>query len=511
MTSGGAEAFKAAVRRSLLLIVLLVLLGVVAVNVLKQLEGPRYDASASVLISTQPLAHIIAGTISGTTPPFVDPTRIMADARALAGSTSVYLRAARTTGDSPESLKAATRVSGGADDDLLTFTASSDVARRATVMAYAVASAYVDYRAALNSRDISRQTKELRSRLARLGPDDPARRDIQALLNKLDAIASASSSDAKVVQTSSSATKTTPAPVKDSLLGFSIGLVIALLVAALREAVDTTVRSEDDVEDLLAMPVIASLPSLPRRTRLVTYGRHEPMFADTYALLAARLAHARDPAGHAVLAVTSASAAEGKTATAANLAVALARRGTRVILCDFDFRNAELAELFGVPESAPGLLQVLAGSASLHGALWSVALDPSQPRISQNGAGPSAEAGGLPNAPEVAPGASLHLLPAGGTAKTSAIHAPAVRDILADLRAQADFVVLDTPPALLTVEIGELARMIDEVLIVVRQGRATQRTLRLLGRQARSWPTRFAGVVLTDAPRDVQQEYYGRR
>jgi Mrp family chromosome partitioning ATPase len=507
VTSRGAEAFKAAIRRSLLLIVLLVVVGIVAVNVLKQYEGSRYDASARVLISTQPLVQIIAGTVSGTTPPFVDPTRIMADARALAGSGDVYRHAARATGDSPSALKDATNVSGGADDDLLTFTASSDDAKGAIAVANAVADAYVAYRAAINSREISGQTIRLRAKLAGLQPSDSARREIQALLNKLDALASLTSSDAKVVQTASSATKTTPAPVKDSFLGFSLGLVIGLLVAAVREAVDTRIRSEEDVEDLLAMPLIATLPTLPRSTRLVTYGRHEPAFADTYALLAANIAQSRATAAHSVLAVTSAGASEGKTATAANLAVSLARRGTSVILCDFDFRNAALADLFGVPDTAPGVLQILAGAGSVQDSLWLVALGRKQPRISPNGAKPPTD--DLAE-DEVAPGASLHLLPAGGTAKASAIHTPAASTLLADLRHRVDFVVLDTPPALLAVEMAELARRLDYVLIVVRHGRATQRSLRLLGRQARSWSAPSAAAILTDVP-ETQSPYYGRR
>jgi Mrp family chromosome partitioning ATPase len=507
VTSRGAEAFKAAIRRSLLLIVLLALVGIVAVNVLKQSEGSRYDASARVLISTQPFAHVVAGTMSGTTPPFLDPARIMADARALARSGDVYQRAARTTGEPASALKAATVVSGGADDDLLTFTASSDGEHRAIVNANAVAGAYVAYRSDLNSREIRGQTSRLRAKLAGLRASDNARREIEALLNKLDAIATLTASDAKVAQTASSATKTTPAPLKDSFLGFSLGLVIGLLVAAVREAVDTRVRSEEDVEDILGMPLIATLPTLPRRTRLVTYGRHEPAFAEMYALVAANVAQSRAASPHSVLAVTSAVASEGKTATAANLAVSLARRGTSVILCDFDFRRAALADLFGVPDAATGALQILSGSGSIDESLWLVTLDRKQPRVSLNGAKPPTVNAGEDDVP---PGASLHLLPAGGTAKASAIHSSASGRLLADLRHRVDFVVLDTPPALLAVEMAELSRLIDYVLVVVRHGRATQRSLRLLGRQARSWPAQSAAAILTDAP-GRQNAYYGRR
>ena len=96
MNSGGAEALKAAIRRSLLLIGLVVLLGIVAVNAFKQIAGPRYEASSRVLISTTSLAQIITQTV----PPFVDPNRIEATARALAGSPEVYKLGAQRTGGS---------------------------------------------------------------------------------------------------------------------------------------------------------------------------------------------------------------------------------------------------------------------------------------------------------------------------------------------------------------------------------------------------------------------------
>src|SRR5947207_4523770 len=146
MTSGGAEALKAAIRRSLLLIFLLVLLGIFAVNAFKQLRGPRYQASAQVLISTTSIAQIITQTV----PPFVDPNRIEATARALAGSPDVYNLAAERVGNSlgtPADMSAATSVSGGTNDDILTFSSTSDDPRVASGTVNAVANAYVLFRA----------------------------------------------------------------------------------------------------------------------------------------------------------------------------------------------------------------------------------------------------------------------------------------------------------------------------------------------------------------------------
>jgi Mrp family chromosome partitioning ATPase len=513
MTSGGAEALKAAIRRSLFLIVLLVLLGVVAVNAFKQLRGPRYEAHSRVLISTTSLLQIL----TQTSPPFVDPNRIEATARALADSPRVYELAAQRVGGSlgrPSDMATATSVSGGTNDDILTFRATSDDPGRAVGIANAVANAYVVFRADLSSSTINKTMAELRTKLQGLKPNDSGRADIQKLLNTLDALSTASSGDAKVVQTASSAAKTSPAPVKDSLLGFSIGLVIALLMVAVREAIDTTVRSESDVEDLLAVPVLATVRSLPRRTRMVTYGRHEAAYADTYALLAATLAQARVEDKRKVLAVTSAVSREGKTTTAANLAVSLARRGMNVVLCDFDFRKPALSDVFQIPRDSPGVLQVLADGAHLEDVLWSVTLTGPRPRVSKNGALPPAPPGASTNGKETdAAGGSLLFLPSGGAVRSqSGSLSRRLAPLLKQLRSRADFVIVDTPPALLTVELADLSRLIDDVLVVVRQGRVTQRSLRSLSRQARSWPVEVTGAVLTDAPAgDEQYAYYGSR
>jgi non-specific protein-tyrosine kinase len=528
MSTRADEALKSAVRRSLPILIGLIVVGVLASNSYSQAKGPSYQAVSQVQVSATPLSSIITGTQAA----FVDPQRSQDTALALAASPQLYQLASRRTAGrfgSAGALKSAISVAAVPDTDILAFTAASPKARRAVGIANAVAAAYVAFRSSLTSASIAGTIAKLQQTLAALPPTSAEHNQVQGELNRVQLLQGASSSDSTVIQSAVSASKTAPAPLKDSLLGLSAGLVVALLLIGLREAFDTTVRSEGDVEDALSRPVLASVRRLPRRQKIVTYGRHEAMFADAYSLLAAQLSPTEPRETGTVLAVTSALSREGKTTTAVNLAVAAARRGARVLLVDFDFRKSELSALLPVPEGVPGALQVLGGSVTLEEALWNVALDSPQPELSQsrNGRRPSPSVPGLPgratgagrtanattaDAADSALG-TLQFLPAGGMQNPRrASERPALAPLIRELRHHADLIVIDTPPALITAEMTELAELIDLALVVVRQGYLSRRSLRSLARHVRTWRADLAGAVLTDVPSPSgHSTYYGAR
>ena len=506
MTSGGAEALKAAFRRSLPLIVGLILLGIVAVNVFKAVQGPRYEANARVLISTTPLLSIITDTQSN----FVDPQRIQATAVGIAQSPRVYAIAASESDEEfgdEGALRSATRVTGDEASDLVTFSAATDDVDTAIGIANSVAGAFLTFRDELSTEQIESTLDGLRSRLATLPAGSSERAQLETQLARLEVL-QGNASDDQLIQRASSADQTSPALVKDSLVGFAIGLIVSLLLVALREAIDTTVRTEGQVEEVLSAPVLASVKTMPRRTRLVTYGRHEATFADTYALLAAQLVSGEPGRHGSVLAVTSAMPEEGKTTTAANLAVSVARRGLHVILADFDFRKPGVSEVFELPKEAKGALQVIGGRVqSLDDVLWSVSLDGPRPKVSVNGGEPTDATGSTATSLHAG---SLHVLPSGGLINTREVPQQGrLRNLISDLRAHADLVILDTPPALLTMEVAELSNIVDSIVVVVRQGRVSYRNLRALGRQARSWSAEVSGAVMTDMQTEGEYSYYG--
>jgi len=506
MTTGGVDALKAAIRRSLPLLIGLIVLGIIAVNVFQQARGARYEATSKVLVTSTPLTSII----SGTQPGFVDPERVQQTAIGIAESSEVYRVAAARNHQqhgSAGDLQSAVSVSADTNNDLISFTASSSDPEEAVGMANAVARGYIGFRKRLAGAQIADTIKGLKESLDQLPSDDPKRSRVEGNLSRLQVLQD-NASDSQLVESATSAGKTSPAPLKDSVVGLSIGLIIGLLLIAIREAVDTTARSEGDVEDLLGLPVLASVRTVPRHSRLVTYGRHEGEFADAYALLAAQLVHTKAGGEGAALAITSAVPKEGKTITAANLAVAVARRGSNAILADFDFRKPGVGETFGLPDDAPGAIQVMAQEVPLESALWSASLDGTRPVLESGGSTPAhpPRTGGI-RAPQS--NGSLRVLPAGGATR-SAPHQEQLQYLLTMLQSEADLVILDTPPALLTVEVAELSRLVDAVLLIVRQGVVTQRNLRALQRQLRTWPSDILGTVMTDVRTDTKYADYGK-
>ena len=499
MRSGGAEVLKETIRRSIPIALALVVLGALALNGIRQLQGPQYSGTAKVLFSNMELGALLTGTES-----FTDPERAADTELAVAGSEELYLRTARTTDEelgTAEDLQGAMKIE--VESDILTFTASSSLPASATGIANAVATEYIDWREELAGETIREAIAQVQSEIATTG----SRPFLREQLNRLRLMETLNSGNAVLMQEATTATKTSPRPVRDSILGGALGFLIGLLVVGAREVLNTKIRSEGDIEEILGVPVLATVPTFPRRTKLVMLGRHEAEFGDTYAVLAATLAQLSPNQDSIAVAVTSAIAGEGKTSTASNLAVAFARRGKSVILADFDVRKPSVGEVFRIPRDASGLMQVIAGTEDdVDDLLWSVSVNgkartwESKPPATNGHPETNGRGAG-----------TLLVLPSGGSLPAgSGTDMRQIAPLITRLRRQADVVVLDTPPALLTAEMTELSRNVDVVVAVVRQGRSTRRSLHSLTRQAQNWSAEFVGAVLTDVPTEEHRAYYGR-
>ena len=489
------EILTGALRRSLWIVALTVVLGVIALNLVRSREGPEFQATAHVLLSPTDLGLAITGFQT-----FVDPERLDDAEIELAEARQLYLEAAERTDATAPELSSA--VSVDLDGNTLQFTATDDDADHAVEMVNAVAETYRGWRADVAGEAIDDAIAQVRSQIRESG----ATAELRDQLNRLQLLRRLSAGRVLLVETARDAVQTRPNPVRDSILGALLGLFFGLVAVAFREAVDTRVRSETEVEELLEVPVVGTVETLPRRTQLVAFGVRNERYADMYALLAANLAQGRKSGEHSVIAVTSATASEGKTTTASNLAAALARRNARVLLVDMDTRRPTLAKVFRIPPTTPGLDAVIARKAKLDDALWTVSLNGRRPDAHGTavltGEEPQPEADGRPG--------SLQVLPLSiGRAGSGLAYSERLPGFFKELQRRADYVVIDTPPALATAEMTEISRLVDVVLVVVRHGRVSRRSLGALTRMYRSWPGVRVNAVLVDAPRHEGYSYYG--
>ncbi|HEX7940840.1 MAG TPA: GNVR domain-containing protein, partial [Gemmatimonadaceae bacterium] len=244
-------------------------------------------------------------------------------------------------------------------------------------------------------------------------------------------------------------------------LGLLLGLMLGGGMAFVRELQQPSIRRRDDMERLLQVPGLAVIPKASTASRwlrrllpfhggegqgsgarvdLITLARAPSAGAEAYRLLRANLALSPRDAGLRTIAITSAIQGEGKTFTAANLAVSIAREGLRVLLVDGDLRHGRLHRIFGVPRS-PGLVELLEGQT-----------DPTVVRETCVD--------------------GLSLLPRGrGTGQPlMSLNGERTRLLLQGIARNADIVVLDTPPILAAADAAILAAMADGVLVVVRAG-----------------------------------------
>src|SRR5262245_33862276 len=127
MNRGGAEAIKAALRRSVPLIVALAVLGAIGLNLLSQVRGAKYEATTRVLLTTSDVESLL----TGTQPVFVDPDQVHDTAIALASSPELFARVARKHPalGSANDIEDATKVSGQ-DKNIVAFAVTTDNAER---------------------------------------------------------------------------------------------------------------------------------------------------------------------------------------------------------------------------------------------------------------------------------------------------------------------------------------------------------------------------------------------
>jgi succinoglycan biosynthesis transport protein ExoP len=493
--------------RALVVVAVTVMLPLIAIFYSK-LQDPVYEASANVLVSRENLAATLVSapdTLVST-----DPVRFMQTQAGLARTTDVArgtLNVTNPSGLTPEEFLGSSSVRAVTDSDLLVFSARAPVAADAVALADAYARSYTRYRNALDNAAVRRAIATLTNSidsLKRAGQSDSTL--FSTLLDKrqqLQTIAALRTGSSTLVQPAVEAAKISPQTAKTAQLATVFGLFLGLGLAFLLEARDRRLRSPDDISQRLQLPILGRIPPLTTSGERLAMMRPSGSVAEAYRILRLNIEFATADRNLRFVMVTSAMEGEGKSTTAANLAITLARAGRNVVLVDADFLRPSQARFFSVA-GAPGLVQVAGREVDLARALTRVHLP--VPVAQETGETPAALTlmsplerrrwATSPKPPEST--GLLRLLPTEEAPldSTEAMVSNKLPQILAQLETDADLVIIDAPPLGTSVTLW-LGSLVDGVLVVANAQLLRESMLDELVHSLDELPGEKLGLVLT--------------
>jgi len=496
------------IRRRIWIVIVCAILVPTVAYVVSARQQSVYRASAEVYLSTED----IAATLTGISAQYVDESRMTETQAKLAHVPDVAERAAelsKISGMTAGEVLASVSIVPDSTTNILSFIATTNDRESAAALATAYARAFKKYRGQLDSQSVRSARNSYKAKLAKLELDGKGNSTLANSIRdkdqQLELLQALQTGRTFVVRTADGATKIAPTPRQNASLGLMLGIVLGIGLAFLVELFDTRVRSADEVGKRLGMTQLARIMPPPReiakQDKLVMIAKPTSPDAEVFRMLRTNLDFATLGSDTRTILVTSAVEKEGKSTTAANLAVAEARAGLRVALVDLDLRVPYVDRFFGLAH-AEGITDVALGRISLESALTRIDLD-------TGWVASPADAGNETNghAPEYG---YLDVLVAGPRPPDPGefVGNPRLGEILTSLRADYDLVILDTPPALRVGDAMTLSTRADAILVVTKLSVVRRPMLAELRRMLEKTPTRKLGYVVTGS-RDMQAGDYG--
>jgi polysaccharide biosynthesis transport protein len=432
------------------------------------LQTPIYEGTAEVLVRPRTSEQVVTPNANQTP---ADPQRSI--------DTEIKVLQSRTVEDAVRSKLGRVpdvSASSAGQTDVISISVRNTNARRAARDANVYAATYLDVRRKQAEddflsagKDVQAKVNDLQRQIDALGlagsPAIDAQRNsleqqqsyYRQQLDQLQVSAQISQSGGGQLVSRATAPSSPVAPnkIRNALLALALGLLLGIGFAFLREYLDDSIRSKEDLERTTGgLPVLGLIPALStwknhETSFLVTAAQPKSSAAEAYRSLRTSVQFlGLDRPIHSLL-VTSPTKEEGKTTTLTNLAVSVAQTGQRVILLDCDLRRPRIHEFFGLSNGS-GLTSVLLGTDPLAEAVQPVKGYPSLALLASG-----------PQPPD----------------PSELLSSQRTRELFDALRSRCDLLLIDSPPVLPVTDPLVLSAIADSTLLVVAAGQTTKRAL----------------------------------
>jgi capsular exopolysaccharide synthesis family protein len=261
-------------------------------------------------------------------------------------------------------------------------------------------------------------------------------------------------------------------------VGVLVGLVVGVGLAFFIEYLDTSVKTMEDVEVMLGVPVLAIIP---KNIKLLHKLPTDVPDAEAYRILRTNIEFNRKSADANTISMVSGGPGEGKSTTLCNLAFTCAQGGYSVLIVDADLRRPTQHKLFEVNNSV-GLTNYLTTNISLEEVIIPTGLE------------------------------NLALMPSGilPADAVGILNSQRMSDMIAELKTRYDIIFFDSPPILGVSDGAVLASEVDQSIIIVQHRRFPRAMLARVKQSISNVGGTVLGVVLNnvDLRHDPNYAYY---